>query len=128
MSYSTVGSTFVEDAQTGVDANANTTTPSVDVSNAQFIRFQVTDNTGSHSTHIIRLQVSLDETVWYDTGTTVTGTGLSSTSARNVAKSFGCGGGTGSLGLLLGKLLLAFRCLGHFSLCKKPLTKGKSPK
>jgi len=82
----TPSSTFIEDIQTNVDANANTTTSSMDIRNASFLRFQVAAKTGTHTTHVIALEVSMDGTIWNTTEVNVTGTGMSNTSSRNVAR------------------------------------------
>ncbi len=80
------GSTFVDGTQLGIDANANTVTQSLDMSRARDVSFQVIANTGTHATHVVTLQVSMDDTNWFTTSLSVTGTGVTSSSFFNVAK------------------------------------------
>ena len=67
---------LVELSETGIDANAATTTASLDLGHAKTVCFHVVANTGTHATHVISLQVSLDNVNWTTTGQTVSGAGL----------------------------------------------------
>ena len=77
MSYSpTSGEHFSELKVTGVDANATTTTVSLHVDDNKKVAFHVVAATGSHATHVITLQCSLDDSNWFDTSSTITGLGV----------------------------------------------------
>ena len=72
-------SNFHELKQTGLDANATTTTNSLDISGATLVIFQVLGISGSHATHVLTLQHSVDDSNWNDvSGATVTGEGVKS--------------------------------------------------
>ena len=77
---------FVEGTQLNIDANANTVTQSIDMSSAKDISFQVIANTGTHATHVVKLQVSMDDSNWFTTSLSVTGTGITSSSFFNIAR------------------------------------------
>lgn len=78
MSYNPIGRGEVQElGQTGLDANATTLSNSLDIGNASLIIFQVLGATGAHTTHILTLQCSVDESNWNDiSGATVTGAGV----------------------------------------------------
>ena len=86
MSYEPQGGMFVEGTQLGIDANANTVTQSLDMRNARDVVFQVIANSGTHATHVVTLQVSMDDTNWFTTSFSLTGVGITSTSFLNLAK------------------------------------------
>ena len=86
MSYNPTGDSFAESIELNVDANANTVTPSLDMSNARDVIFQVIGNAGLHTTHVVKLQVSLDDVNWRTTVLSVTGEGISDGSSLNIAK------------------------------------------
>lgn len=78
-SYTPKGSisSVAELAQTGLNANATTLSNSLDIGNAALVIFQVLANSGSHSTHVLTLQCSVDDTNWNDvSGATLTGVGV----------------------------------------------------
>jgi len=77
MGYSpTSGEHFAEQKDTGVDANATTTTTVLHVEDNTKIAFHVVAASGAHTTHVITLQCSLDNSNWFDTSSTITGVGL----------------------------------------------------
>lgn len=77
MSYvPTSGEHFSELKQTGIDVNAATTTTSLHVDDNKKVAFHVVAATGTHATHVITLQCSLDDINWFDTPTTITGLGV----------------------------------------------------
>lgn len=77
MSYNpTSGEHFSELAEAGIDANATTTTASLDVKDDLNIAWSVVAATGDHANHIVTLQCSLDNSAWNDTGSTLTGVGV----------------------------------------------------
>jgi len=68
---------FTEETNTGVDANANTTTTGLEIKENAFFSMQIIANTGTHTTHIIQLQCSTNDSNWHDvSGGGVTGTGI----------------------------------------------------
>ena len=77
-SYNPVGGDDITElAVTGVDANASTTTASLEIDGKKDLVFQVLANTGTHGTHVITLQCSLDDSNWTDiSGATLTGVGV----------------------------------------------------
>lgn len=59
---------------TGVDTNVlNTTTTPLRMDGAKNASLYVVANTGAHANHVLTLQVSHDNSNWYDTTHTVTG-------------------------------------------------------
>lgn len=77
MAYTpTSGEHFSELKETGVDANATSTTASLHVEDNKKVAFHVVAATGTHATHIITLQCSLDNSNWFDTASTITGLGV----------------------------------------------------
>ena len=74
----TSASTFEELAETEIDANSTSTvTASLDISESRLCIFQVLGNTGAHTSHVLTLQCSLDDSVWnVIAGATVTGAGV----------------------------------------------------
>ncbi|MBL4891458.1 MAG: hypothetical protein JKX91_06485 [Rhizobiaceae bacterium] len=62
-------------AETGLDADATTTTSSVIVGDNSLIAIFITANTGTHATHVVTLQISPDGSNWFDTSHTITGVG-----------------------------------------------------
>ncbi len=77
MSYtSTSKRSFAELTQTGLDSNASSTTSSLDISDNEWVAFEAIANTGTHGTHVLTLQCSMDDSNWTDTASTLTGTGV----------------------------------------------------
>ena len=72
----TSGEHFSELIQAGIDANATTTTTTLHVDDNNKVAFHVVAATGSHATHVITLQCSLDDSNWFDTSSTITGVGV----------------------------------------------------
>lgn len=65
--------------ETNLDSNnIDTVTNSLDIRGNQYISFDIkaSGDSQSNSNHIITLQCSLDGSTWYNTNTTITGTGL----------------------------------------------------
>lgn len=61
----------------GADVNSTATvTAALDCSEARRVGVQVTGATGTHSTHVVELQVSVDDTNYYAISTEVTGEGV----------------------------------------------------
>lgn len=60
----------------GLDANSASATNELDLGDAKYIGMYVIADTGTHATHVITLQVSPDDTNWYNTTHTVTGVGF----------------------------------------------------
>lgn len=72
-----VANGYISDATTGVDANSTSSvTDSLDVSKARRVGVQVVGVTGTHSTHVIQLQGSVDDTNWAALSVEVTGEGI----------------------------------------------------
>ncbi len=67
---------FSELIQAGLDANAATTSTSLDIQDDAKVAFSVVAATGTHATHVVTLQCSLDDSAWQDTSSTVTGVGV----------------------------------------------------
>ncbi len=61
-----------------LDANAASSTTGLFIGGSTLVGFMISDDTGTHSTHVITLQVSQDGTTWSSTSTTVTGEGAAS--------------------------------------------------
>lgn len=77
MAYTpTSGEHFSELIETGINANAATTTTTLHIDDNTYVAFEVRAASGTHATHIITLQQSFDDSNWTNTGSTVTGTGL----------------------------------------------------
>jgi len=62
--------------QAGINANANTVGDEYEMGGYTIVAFEVLANTGTHGTHIVTMQCSLDGTTWMDTAETVTGLGM----------------------------------------------------
>ncbi len=77
---------LAEGTQLNVDANANTVTASIDMNFARDLAFQVIANSGSHSNHVVKLQVSMDDSNWFTTSQSITGVGITPTSFMNLAR------------------------------------------
>jgi len=69
------GNEYDDVAETGVDANATSTTEPVEVGANSLMGMYVKAASGTHATHIVTLQISPDGTNWFDTTHTITGTG-----------------------------------------------------
>ena len=67
---------FSELKQTGLDANATTTSTTLDVQDNANVAFSIVGASGTHATHVVTLQCSLDDSAWQDTSSTVTGVGV----------------------------------------------------
>lgn len=67
---------FSELKVSGVDVDATTTTASLDISDNANVAYSVVAATGTHATHVITLQCSLDDSNWNDTSSTITGVGV----------------------------------------------------
>lgn len=66
-----------EFTQTGIDANAASTSNSFDISGALNFILQVIGNTGTHGVHIVQLQCSIDDAIWNDIpSATIAGEGV----------------------------------------------------
>lgn len=78
MSYSPIASfVFSSFSESGLDANSTSTvTDAFDISNNNFVAWQVLANTGVHNTHIIKLQGSIDKINWATTSSSITGIGI----------------------------------------------------
>lgn len=62
--------------ETAVNANSTSSvTPSVFTGDASSVALQVVGETGTHATHVVKLQGSVDGTTFVDTATTITGEG-----------------------------------------------------
>ncbi len=70
------GSTFSDQTDTGVDANATSTTTPLDVSEGHDLVAEIRAASGTHATHVTTIQCSLDNSSWTDTAYTKTGTGV----------------------------------------------------
>lgn len=70
--------TPVDQETIALDANAASGTTTFYINGTRDVQFQVRNNTGPNTTHVITLQESVDEGLnWYGTGVTVVGVGLS---------------------------------------------------
>ena len=70
-------SNLKELSQTGLDANASSVTTGLDIGGAKTAIFQVLAASGTHATHVITLQESVDNSNWDDvSGATVAGAGV----------------------------------------------------
>ena len=81
MSYNPIGGlpTILDLPAAGIDTNASTTTDSLDIGGARLITFQVVAITGTHQTHVITLQCSLDDSNWVNVSdATIAGVGIKS--------------------------------------------------
>ncbi len=68
--------------QSNVDANASSDSNSFNIGLSKTVVVQILNNTGTHASHIIQLQCSLDGANWDDvSGATVTGLGIITVSA-----------------------------------------------
>ena len=68
---------YVTKVITGVDANVlNAVTASLDLFSLKNVSFGVSDESGTHATHVITLQYSADDTNWFDSSHTITGEGM----------------------------------------------------
>ena len=62
---------------TGFDANNTASvTSSIKMDGSSSLGFYIADNTGTHATHEIEIQVSLDNSTWLDTNIIITGIGV----------------------------------------------------
>jgi len=62
--------------ETGKDSNStSTTTLALDISTCKYVSWNVQAATGTHGTHIITLQCSVDSSSWANTSSTLTGLG-----------------------------------------------------
>lgn len=70
------GTTSSEDKQldTGVNANANSTTTPLSLGDAKYVGLFVKGKTGTHTTHVVTLQL-YDGVNWWDLNHTITGEG-----------------------------------------------------
>lgn len=67
---------FNEHIETGLDADSTSTvSASLNVAENSYVAWTVVANTGTHGTHVITLQCSLDDTNWASTASTLTGLG-----------------------------------------------------
>jgi len=70
-------SSSVTSSTAGADVNDTATvTTALDCSEARRVGVQVTGATGTHATHVVELQVSVDDTNYYAISTEVTGEGV----------------------------------------------------
>ena len=78
MSYTpTSGEHFSELKETGLNTNNNgAVTASLDIHDNASIAFEIQAASGTHGTHVIMLQCSLDDSSWLNTSTTITGVGV----------------------------------------------------
>lgn len=76
--YNPIGEPGLDElAATGVNANASSVTSSFATHGHRNIIFHVVANTGAHTTHVLTLQCSLDDSEWFDiAGATITGVGV----------------------------------------------------
>ncbi len=89
MGSSVVGSSNPKDfSQIGIDANASSNSNAFDIGMAINVIVQVLANTGTHVTHIIQLQCSIDGTTDWEDMAGITITGLGATFASPVAARF----------------------------------------
>lgn len=64
-------------AATGLDANDTATvSDALDISENNFVAYSVQTASGTHASHIVTLQCSLDGTTWHDSTSTLTRTGF----------------------------------------------------
>lgn len=76
-SSSQPSSPFYELIQTGLDADAATRTTALNIGSASNCIFQVRGASGTHGTHILTLECSVDNINWNPiSGATVTGEGV----------------------------------------------------
>lgn len=60
----------------GFDVNSTSSvTDSIEMEGSSSLGFYVTANTGTNATHVVTLQISMDDTNWTATAHTVTGAG-----------------------------------------------------
>lgn len=65
---------FSELVETGLDANSTSTvTDSLDIKENKKVALSVNGDTGTHNTHIVSLQCSVDDTVWTTMSDSITG-------------------------------------------------------
>ena len=77
MVMSSSHSDYSEKSASGVDTNVNNTvTDSLYINGNRSIGVYVDDGSGAHTSHIVTIQVSANETDWHDTALTVTGLGF----------------------------------------------------
>jgi len=62
--------------ETGKDADATTVSASLEIKENYNLCFDVLANTGTHSTHVVTLQISSDDSTWTDTAHIITGVGI----------------------------------------------------
>lgn len=75
MSIGGTKNTGNEHTDSALDANASSTTTPLKTNGGRYISLFVLDDTGTHATHVITIQISGDGVNWEDTANTVTGTG-----------------------------------------------------
>ena len=56
--------------------NTSTVSASLDIKDNKWVAWGAKQTSGGHSTHIITLQQSLDNSTWVNTASTLTGTGI----------------------------------------------------
>jgi len=75
--YNPIGKKFSELIKTGLDSdNTSSVTETFDISENDFLSWQVLAKSGSHSSHILTLQCSFDDVNWQNTSSTITGVGF----------------------------------------------------
>lgn len=62
---------FLELTQSGIDADANTNSNSLDIAQARNICIDIAAGSGAHTTHVVTLQTSIDDSVWTTSSTTI---------------------------------------------------------
>jgi len=66
---------FKKQVNTGVNANASSTTTPIVTENAKYIGLFVKGSTGAHATHVVTCQI-FDGVNWWDSAHSVTGEGF----------------------------------------------------
>lgn len=67
---------FSEHTESGIDADTNSVSSSLEITENDWICYNVLDGSGTHSTHVVTLQCSANNIDWYDTASTITGLGI----------------------------------------------------
>jgi hypothetical protein len=72
------GSTFTEMIELNVNANDGTyVSKALNVESSRYVSFQVVSVSGTHTTHVFKLQESADKTTWVDVSSgSLTGAGI----------------------------------------------------
>ena len=66
-----------EKTETGLNANSlGAVTTAIELDEDEHLGIFILDNSGTHATHVITIQASPDNTNWFDTSYTLTGTGF----------------------------------------------------